>query len=103
MPSQIGNPGYIVMDPGQLSFPLTPQAIRMICDRHTGVGPDGILTPVPSSRGDFGLRIFARYLHDHGLDPDEVRELRYFEPGLLPESISPPDRPVLRRHASGHS
>jgi len=79
----LGN-DYIVMDPGQLSFPLTPHAIRMICDRHTGVGADGILTPVPSSRADFGLRIFnpdgseaeksgnglrifARYLHDHGL------------------------------------
>jgi len=79
----LGN-DYIIIDPGQLSFPLTPQAIRMICDRHTGVGSDGILTPVPSSRADFGLRIynpdgseaeksgnglriFARYLHDHGL------------------------------------
>lgn len=79
----LGN-DYIVMDPSALSFPLTPEAIRLICDRHRGVGSDGILAPVASSAADFGLRIFnpdgseaeksgnglrifARYLHDHGL------------------------------------
>lgn len=79
----LGN-DYIVMDPRALSFPLTVPAIRMICDRHLGVGSDGILAHVPSQRADFGLRIynpdgseaeksgnglriFARYLHDHGL------------------------------------
>jgi diaminopimelate epimerase len=53
----LGN-DYIVMDPQGLSFPLAPQTIRMICDRHMGVGSDGILTPVPSQRADFGLRIY---------------------------------------------
>jgi diaminopimelate epimerase len=79
----LGN-DYIVMDPSALSFPLTPEAIRLICDRHRGVGSDGILAPVGSSVADFGLRIFnpdgseaeksgnglrifSRYLHDHGL------------------------------------
>jgi len=79
----LGN-DYIVMDPSALSFPLTPEAIRLICDRHRGVGSDGILAPVASSAADFGLRIFnpdgseaeksgnglrifARYLHDHAL------------------------------------
>ncbi|HEU5299671.1 MAG TPA: diaminopimelate epimerase [bacterium] len=79
----LGN-DYIVMDPQALSFPLTPAAIRLICDRHLGVGSDGILAHVPSLRADFGLRIFnpdgseaeksgnglrifARYLHDHRL------------------------------------
>jgi diaminopimelate epimerase len=79
----LGN-DYIVMDPGALSFPLTPEAIRLICDRHLGVGSDGILAHVPANSADYGLRIFnpdgseaeksgnglrifARYLHDHGL------------------------------------
>lgn len=81
----LGN-DYIVVDPAALSFPLTPQAIRLLCDRHLGVGSDGILAHVPSTRADVGLRIynpdgseaeksgnglriFARYLHDHDLLP----------------------------------
>ncbi len=78
----LGN-DYIVLDPAQLSFPLTPEAIRRLCDRHFGVGSDGVLAHVPSERADFGLRIynpdgseaeksgnglriFARYLYEHG-------------------------------------
>src|SRR5713226_3100583 len=61
----LGN-DYIVVDPQVLSFPLTERAIRLLCDRHLGVGSDGILAFTPSSRADFGLRIFARYLYDHG-------------------------------------
>src|SRR5574341_2371505 len=79
----LGN-DYIVVDPAALTFPLTPNAIRLICDRHLGVGSDGILALAPSDRADFGLRIynpdgseaeksgnglriFSRYLYDHGL------------------------------------
>ena len=79
----LGN-DYIVLDPANLMFPLTFETVRLICDRHLGVGSDGILARVPSSKADFGLRIynpdgseaeksgnglriFARYLFDHGL------------------------------------
>src|SRR5688572_6784555 len=79
----LGN-DYIVLDPAHLEFALTTQAIRLICDRHLGVGSDGILARVPSQTANFGLRIynpdgseaeksgnglriFARYLFDHGL------------------------------------
>lgn len=75
----LGN-DYVVMDPKELSFRLTPKAIRAICDRHWGLGSDGILALAPSKKADFGLRIynpdgseaeksgnglriFARYLH----------------------------------------
>jgi len=75
----LGN-DYLVMDSKELDFALTPAKIRAICDRHRGVGSDGILTLEPSSKADFGLRIynpdgseaeksgnglriFARYLH----------------------------------------
>ena len=75
----LGN-DYIVMDPKELSFGLTPGNIRAICDRNWGVGSDGILTLEASRVADFGLRIynpdgseaeksgnglriFARYLH----------------------------------------
>ncbi len=75
----LGN-DYLVMDPKELGFRLTPKAIRAICDRHWGLGSDGILALTPSKKADFGLRIynpdgseaeksgnglriFARYLH----------------------------------------
>lgn len=78
----LGN-DYLVLDPSALTFVLTPQAIQRICDRHLGAGSDGILALVPSSRADFGLRIynpdgseaeksgnglriFAKFLFDHG-------------------------------------
>src|SRR5690242_4530127 len=78
----LGN-DYIVMDPKDLSFSLTPSRIRTICDRNWGLGSDGILALVPTKKADFGLRIFnpdgseaeksgnglrifARYLHATG-------------------------------------
>jgi diaminopimelate epimerase len=78
----LGN-DYIVMDPKELSFKLTPKSIQLICDRNWGLGSDGILALVPAKKADFGLRIFnpdgseaeksgnglrifARYLHATG-------------------------------------
>ena len=75
----LGN-DYLVMDPAELDFRLTPENVRAICDRHTGVGSDGILVPMESRKASFGLviwnpdgttaeksgnglRIFARWLH----------------------------------------
>ena len=75
----LGN-DYIVMDPAELDFKLTPKNIVKICDRNWGIGSDGILTLEKSKKADFGLRIlnpdgseaeksgnglriFARYLH----------------------------------------
>jgi diaminopimelate epimerase len=57
----LGN-DYIVLDPadfpGWPSGP-DPDQIRTVCHRHFGVGSDGILWgPLPSTRGEFGLRIF---------------------------------------------
>ncbi len=53
----LGN-DYIALDPKQLTFRLTPKTIRALCDRHWGVGSDGILALTPSRKADFGLRIF---------------------------------------------
>lgn len=78
----LGN-DYIVMDPKELSFRLSPSNIRAVCDRNWGLGSDGILALVTSKKADFGLRIFnpdgseaeksgnglrifARYLHATG-------------------------------------
>ena len=53
----LGN-DYIVISEADLPRPLSPGAIRRICDRNWGVGSDGILLLVSTRRADFGLRIF---------------------------------------------
>jgi diaminopimelate epimerase len=80
----LGN-DYIVIPPEDAPNGLTAAEIIRICDRHYGVGSDGILLgPLPSPEADFGLRlfnpdggefeksgnglrIFARYLWDEGM------------------------------------
>lgn len=49
---------YIVLDPDELTFRLTPGRVARICDRKKGVGSDGILTLENSCSADFGLRIW---------------------------------------------
>lgn len=53
----LGN-DYFVLDRADISFELSPQAIRLLCHRNYGIGSDGILLLVPSDKADFGLRIF---------------------------------------------
>jgi diaminopimelate epimerase len=53
----LGN-DYIVIDPAKVPFEVTPEAVRLICDRHRGVGSDGILLVSPGDGADFGVRIF---------------------------------------------
>jgi len=78
----LGN-DYIVIDPANVPFAVTPEAVRLICDRHRGVGSDGILLVADADGADFGVRIFnpdgseaeksgngarifAKFLRDHG-------------------------------------
>jgi len=56
----LGN-DYIVLDPADFPTWKAPghETIRVICHRNFGVGSDGILWgPIPSTKADFGLRIF---------------------------------------------
>jgi diaminopimelate epimerase len=53
----LGN-DYLAVTESRLSFELTPPAVRLVCDRHTGLGSDGVLVRVPSESADFGLRIY---------------------------------------------
>jgi len=49
---------YIVLDSENITFDLTEDLIKKICNVHFGIGSDGILLKVPSEKADFGLRIF---------------------------------------------
>jgi diaminopimelate epimerase len=53
----LGN-DYLVVDPRELDFRLTPRRVRALCDRHRGVGGDGVLELLPSRHAHFGLRIW---------------------------------------------
>ncbi|WP_294371597.1 diaminopimelate epimerase [uncultured Clostridium sp.] len=49
---------YVVLNSEKLTFELNERAIEKICNINFGIGSDGILLKVPSSKADFGLRIF---------------------------------------------
>ncbi len=72
--------GRDIQDPGDLS--------RRVCDRHTGVGADGLIIVYPSDRADIrmaiynsdgseaqmcgnGLRCFARHVYQQGIVKSE--------------------------------
>jgi diaminopimelate epimerase len=79
----VGN-DFIVFDPGEVAGLDLPALARKACDRHFGVGADGILVPDLSEVADLkmvylnsdgspsemcgnGLRCLARYAKDRGL------------------------------------
>jgi diaminopimelate epimerase len=78
----LGN-DYLVIDVAVGDFAPDSAAVRRLCDRHTGVGADGILLPMAAPGADFGvrilnsngseaeksgngLRIFGKFLYDRG-------------------------------------
>lgn len=48
---------FILLEAGNLSKDWSQLAIKM-CDRHIGIGSDGLLLLVPSKAADFGMRMF---------------------------------------------
>ena len=49
---------YIVLNEDEISFDLSTKAVTIICNVNFGIGSDGILLKVKSSKADLGLRIF---------------------------------------------
>ena len=105
----LGN-DYLVIEPVGAGDKLSGRQIQRVCDRHYGVGADGVLLgPYPDAECDFklrlfnpdggefeksgnGLRIFSRYLWDEGLV------------GAEPFTISTPGGTVTAQvHEGGHS
>ena len=74
----LGN-DYLAVDPADIPFAITPERVRLLCNRHIGVGSDGLLVlegqcgvrifnpdGSEAERSGNGLRIFARWLFDTG-------------------------------------
>jgi len=54
----LGN-NYIVLHREQIPFELTPERVRLLCDRNIGIGSDGILVIGPQTGPDrFRVQIF---------------------------------------------
>ncbi len=55
----LGN-DYVIVDAAALPWPLTSERVRRLCDRHVGIGADGILELSPPDATGFvaRLRIF---------------------------------------------
>lgn len=86
----LGNDYLVLEAPGP---PLHPAVVQRVCDRHLGVGADGILEPIQGGDGAHGLRIwnpdgsqaeksgnglriYARWLvEQRAADPDLLVEL----------------------------
>lgn len=102
----LGN-DYLIMEEGALPGSLTPEAIGLLCDRHLGVGSDGILLHTapsgavpgavarmrifnpdgsePEMCGN-GIRMFARYLAQTGVAADKE---------FIVETLAGPIKPRL--------
>ena len=80
---------FLIFDPGEVEGTDLPDLALRACDRHFGVGADGILIPAPSGTADLemiylnsdgspsemcgnGLRCLARYAKDRGMVEDEA-------------------------------
>src|SRR3954447_3180238 len=55
----LGN-DYVIVEDAALPWPLTPARVRRLCDRHVGIGADGVLALAPHDGPGFvaRLRIF---------------------------------------------
>jgi len=79
----LGN-DYLVADPADLPFAITSERVKLLCDRHLGVGSDGLLVldgyeddgewflrifnpdGSEAEKSGNGIRIFSRWLYDTG-------------------------------------
>jgi diaminopimelate epimerase len=52
----LGN-DYVIVEGATLDPPLTPARVRLLCDRHKGVGADGVLELLPPDEPGFVARL----------------------------------------------
>ena len=78
----LGN-DYLVLCSGET---MTGDWAKMICDRHFGLGGDGILEPIPTSKADYGVRIWNP---DGSLAEKSGNGLRIFARWLVDERNAP--------------
>ena len=51
----LGNDFLVLLDP-DASHPVDADLARALCDRHTGIGADGLIRATPAARADADAR-----------------------------------------------
>jgi len=108
---------FLIFDPGEVEGADLPDLARRACDRHFGVGADGILIPAPSEIADLemiyfnsdgsasemcgnGIRCLARYARDFKIIEGDaltvktgagVKKVILYENGSSRVDMGPPD------------
>src|SRR5215210_5040867 len=108
---------FLIFDPGEVERQDLPGLARKACDRHFGVGADGILIPALAETADLemvyfnsdgsasemcgnGIRCLARYARDFGiLDGDAltvetgagIHKILLFDDGSSRVDMGPPE------------
>lgn len=102
----LGN-DYLVVDKLDLPCEMTPARARILCDRHRGIGSDGVLLAdlsngialriinpdgTEAEKSGNGLRIFGAYLHGRGVVAGD-----WFDVRLTKDTVSMRVEEVLER------
>lgn len=99
----IGN-DFVIINGYDIQLNDYPKAAIEICDRHFGIGADGLVTVLPSDKADFKMRIFnsdgseaemcgnvtrcvARYVYENGLTAKTQITLETLAGIIKPELI----------------
>ena len=115
----LGN-DYLVVEVGDLPFDLTVERIRLICERHRGIGSDGLLVGdskaerislriynpdgSEAEKSGNGLRIFGAYLYGRRRVQQE-----WFDVDLVKDTVAMrieaelPDGALMIRVVMGHA
>lgn len=99
---------FVVLDcvahPEYLSFALNVEQAAKMCDRHYGIGADGLVLVLPSDVADIqmriinsdgseaemcgnGIRCFARFVYEEGIVPKETMTVETLAGVLVPRMI----------------
>ncbi len=99
---------FVVLDcvahPEYLQFALHPASAAKMCDRHYGIGADGLVLVLPSDIADTqmriinsdgseaemcgnGIRCFARYVYEQGIVKKETMTVQTLAGVLVPRMI----------------
>lgn len=109
----LGN-DFVMFDDMDQTLELTPEQVQHICDRHFGIGADGVILVRPSKRDECvaymhyinsdgtlaemcgnGIRCFARFLVDRGYIAPEVSS-------FVADTLRGPLSLELERDSSGN-
>lgn len=102
----LGN-DFILVDGSQGDLGIDPEWCRRVCDRHFGIGADGVLYVMPGEGTDTtmriinadgseaemcgnGIRCVAKHVHDHGIVKGEVFTVHTLA-GNLEATVTPVD------------